>query len=298
MAITPTLSRLRVMKVVIEVDKGDFLAPTQAGHVYDLECDSVSEYQSREGTGLYLGPEFAGNQGEALGKSSFKTELKGNGSSGMDAFAAILLQACGLVKTGEVYSVHSSHAAQKTISIAVWENGKKKMIQGCSGNVNISGEHGKSAELTCDFSGFWVDPIDESTPAWTPATQMPILFDSGTLTVGGENAKPSRFSIDIGVTLASIGGDYFIVSNIKPVITLDACECLVAEYDWHGLKKAGTPMAVSIPLTDGTDTITIAAPAMVITELKGGEREELNILDLTGECIHSSGDDSLSITVT
>ncbi|MFH1370350.1 MAG: hypothetical protein ABII09_03575 [Planctomycetota bacterium] len=295
---TPTLRRLRVIKAIIETNRGEFVAPTQAGHVYDLKMESNSEYIDRKGTGLYRGHQFQGAQGEATGKVTFRTELKGDGAHHLDAFDAILLQACGLVKATEVYSVHSGQALDETISIAGWQDGLKKMMQGAMGNVRISGEHGKPVYLECDFDGFWLPPTGEAMPAWTPSTVQPILFDGGAVTVATNAMKLSRFEIDLGIKPVNMSGDYFGLADYDIVLTIDPLEYLVADKDWHGIKLAETESAVSIPITDGTDIITITMPKVQIKQLGDAEREGFNSLDLTGECHHSAGNDALSIAVT
>lgn len=295
---TPTLRRLRVVKVIVEATRGDFLAPTQAGHVYDLRMESTSEYIDRKGTGLFRGHQFKGKQGEPTGKFTFRTELKGNGSHGMDPFDTLLLQACGFVKATEVYSVHSNQANDKTLSLAGWQAGLKKMMQGAAGNIRIRGEHGKPVYLECDFDGFFIAPIDEAIPAWSPSTRTAILFDGGAVTVGDNAMKLSRFEIDLGIKPVNMSGDYFGVADYDIVLTIDPLEYLVADKDWHGIKLAETESAVSIPITDGTDIITITMPAVQIKQLGDGEHEGFNALDLTGECHHSAGNDALSIAVT
>lgn len=295
---TPMLSRLRVMKVKIEAPKGSYTSPDQAGHVYDLKCEPTADFIERKGTGQYRGPQFQGKHGEKTSKCTFRTELKGTGQHGMDAFCAILLQACGFVKATEAYSVHSNHAVDNTISIAVWEGGKKKMLSGCTGNVRFTGEHGKVMFLECDFDGFWIAPADEAMPTWAPSTRLPLLFDGGALTLALNAIKIGRFALDMGIKPANRSGDYFMVTDYDPVITMDPEEHLVGDYDYHGTWLAGTQAAISLPVTDGTDIITFTCPKAQCKDLKDGDREGLKVLDWTGSCQHSTGNDAVSIAVT
>lgn len=295
---TPTLRRIRVIKAKIETTHGSYDAPDTAGHVFDLKMESTAEYIDRTGTGLYRGKQFKGKQGEQTGKFSFRNELKGTGSHGMEAFAAILLQACGFIKATESYSVHSAMASDKTISLAGWQAGMKKMMQGCSGNLKITGTHGKPVYMQPDFDGFWIAPIDEAVPTWTPSTVAPMLFDGGAVTVGTNAMRLSKFEIDLGIKPFNMAGDYFAVDDYDITIAIDPLEYLVADKDWHGIKLAETESAIVIPLTNGTDTITLTMPAVQIKQLGDAARGEFNALDLTGECHHSAGNDALSILVT
>lgn len=295
---TAMLHRLRVMKVILETTKGNYLEPTQAGHVFDLRCNPTAEFIDRSGTGQYRGPQFQGKIGENTGKCSFRTELKGNGSQGMDAFCAILLQAAGLVKATETYSVHSNHANDETITIAVWESGKKKMLRGCSATkAVITGEQGKPVYLDVEFDGFWIAPVADAMPTWEPSTRLPMLFVGGAFLLATNAVKINSFSLDLGLKTMNRSGGYFAVLDYDPTLTIDPEEYLVADYDYHGVWLAGTRAEVSMPISDGTDKITITCPKVQCKELTDAEREGLKTLDWVGQCQHSSGNDSVSIAV-
>ena len=149
----PLLTRKRVIKVLLETTKGEKIAATSAVLVFDLDIHPTSPFEERKGSGLYRGHTVKGVLGERSGVCSFRTELRANGSGGMDAGLAVLLQACGLKKTSETYQVHSTHADDETISIDIWEDGVKKGLAGVSGNVTFEGEVGKRLFCNFEFSG-------------------------------------------------------------------------------------------------------------------------------------------------
>lgn len=302
----PLLTRKRVIKVILEATKGTKLAGTQALLVFDLDIKPTAPFEERKGTGLYRGHAQTGVLGERSGTCSFSAELRGTGTSGMEVGLAILLQACGLAKTAEVYQVHSTHTNDKTISIDVWEDGVKKGLAGASGNVTFEGTDGGRMMLNFEFSGVWQAPIDEALPAFSPSTTAPLLMQGGTFTLATESIMISRFSLNMGCVVVprydvdAVGGiAYFIITDYDgPIIGMDPEADLVAGYDYNGIWLARTEAAVSLALTDGTDTVTFTIPKVQYREIPEGDRSGIQIYDITGQCNHSSGNDAVAIAVT
>lgn len=302
----PLLTRKHVIKVILEAEKGTKLAGTQALLVYGLEIRPTAPFEERKGTGLYRGHAQTGVLGARSGSCSFSVELRGTGSQGMEPGVAILLQACGLAKTVEVYQVHSTHSNDKTISIDVWEDGVKKGLRGASGNVTFEGADGGRVMLNFELSGIWQAVIDEALPAFSPSTTAAMLMQGCTFTIATEAIKISRFSLNMGCVVVprydvdAVGGIiYYMVTDYDgPIIGMDPEADLVAGYDYNGVWLALTEAAVSLALTDGTDTITFTIPKVQYREIPGGDRSGIKIYDITGQCNHSSGNDSVAIAVT
>jgi len=302
----PLLTRKRVIKVILEATKGTKLAGTQALLVFDLEINPTSPFEERKGTGLYRGHGQAGIHGERSGRCSFTAELRGDGSQGLEAGLAILLQACTLAKTVEVYQVHSTHTNDKTISIDVWEDGVKKGLAGASGTVTFAGVTGKRMMLNFEFSGVWQAPVDEALPAYAPSTTRPMLIQGGTFTLAGESIKIGNFNLDMACVVvprldvdATGGIIYYMVTDYDgPIISLDPEADKIAGYDFYGAWLAGTEAAVSLALTNGTDTITFTIPKVQYREVNEGDRDGIQIYDITGQCNHSAGNDCVKLAVT
>jgi len=301
----PLLWRQRTIKVKIETDKGDKVAGDQALMVFDLVINPTAPFEARNGTGLYRGGKETGVLGERSGVCSFRAEMRGTGSSGLEPGLAILLQACMFAKTLEVYQVHSTHTNDKTISIDVWEAGKKKGLAGASGKVVFEGEFGKVLYLNFEFTGIWQAPIDEALPAYAPSTTAPMKLAGGTFTLATETIKVSRFSLNMGnvvvprADIAAVGGiAYYMITDNAPEIGIDPEADLVAGYDYNGIWLAGTTADVSLSVNDGTDKVTFTIPKVQYMEIPEGEREGIQIHDITGQCLHSSGNDSVAIAVT
>lgn len=303
----PLLERKRIIKVILEAEKGTKLAGTQALLVEDLEINPDTDFYERKGTGKYLGHANKGVIGKLGGKCSFKTELRGNGSSGMEAGLAILLQACGLKKTLEVYNIASGHSDHKNLSIDVWEDGKKKGLAGAAGNVTFEGETGGRMMCNFEFTGIWQAPVDDALPAYAPSTTAPMMMKGGIFTLATESIKIGRFSLNIGgnviyrgdivPTSPASGIAYCMITDFDgPMLNIDPEADLVAGYDYHGAWLAGTEAVVSLVLNDGTDQVTFAIPKFQYREIKEGDRDGIQIEDIIGQCNHSTGDDAVTIT--
>ena len=301
----PLLTRKRVIKVLAEETKGTKIAATSAIRVYDPQINPTSPFEQRKGTGLYLGNEEAGVLGERSGNLTFSTELKGTGSTGLDAGLAILLQGCGFLKTLEVYNLHSTHTAQSCLSFDTWLDGMKKGLAGAMGSVKIGGEVGKRVMCDFEYSGIWQAPTDEALPAYAPGANAPAYLRGGTLTLGGTSIKIGSFSLDIGCQVvarldpdATGGIAYYMVTDYDPVITIDPEGDTVDANDFFGLWLAGTEVALSLALSSGDDTITIAAPKVQYKEISEADRNGIATNSITGQCNHSAGNDAVTITVT
>ncbi len=305
----PLLTRKRVIKVEIESTKGSrngVPSPTEV-LVFDLEINPTAPFEERKGSGLYRGHKETGVLGERSGVCSFSCEMRGDGSQGLDAALAILLQACGLDQTVEVYQVHSTPANDETLSIDVWEDGVKKSLLGASGNVTFEGETGKRMMCNFEFSGVWQTPTDDSLPTYAPGTTAPMLIQGGTFTLADKSIKIGKFSLNMGNNViprmdvdAAGGISYFMITDYDPVLSIDPEADLVAGHDYFGDWLALIEAAVSLALTDGTDIITFTLPKVQYKEITEGDRDGIQIYDITGQCRHNADpwNDSVKIAVT
>lgn len=301
----PLLSRKKEIQVKIETDKGTGVSGDSALHVYDLDIKPTADMIERQGTGKFLGREQVDVLGALTGECSFKAELRGNDSGGLDAGLAILLQACAFVKTLEVYNLDSDFADHKTISIDVYEDGVRKEIEGAMGTVTFDGEVGGIMMLDFTFSGRWVAPTDQALPGGSPGTTIPMRIQGGTFTLGGESIKIGKFSLNINNELKmredvdGLGGlAHYMITNFDPELSIDPEADKIAGYDFNGLWLSHTPAAVSLALGNGTDVATIVIPVFQFSEIPGGDRGGIAIYDITGKCLNSSGDDTVTMTIS
>lgn len=306
----PILTRKRIIKVALESPMGGKVAGTSSILAYDLEINSTAPFEERKGTGVCRGQERAGTLGALSGSCKFKTELRGNGSSGMDAGLAILLQACGLKKSTESYQVHSLHSDDKTISLDVWEGGVvggavgvKKGLAGASSDITISGENGGKVMCDFDFQGIWQTPVAEAPTADSPGSGAVLKMQEGTFTLAGATIKIAKFSLKLGCKVAprydmtGKGGiAYYMITDYDPVLSIDPEAHAIADYDYYGDWLSGLEVAVNLVLTNGTTKVTFTLPKVQYKELAEGDRDGIQIYDLTGQCNHSSsGNDAVTI---
>jgi hypothetical protein len=301
----PLLTRKRVLQTKIESAKGTKVTGDQALLVFDMDINPTAPYEERKGTGLYRGHSIPGSHGERSGSLSFSTELRGTGAHGMEAGLAILLQACGFKKSSESYQVHSTHTDDKTLSFDVSEDGVLKGLAGASGNITFEGDAGKRVMCKCDFSGIWQAPTDAALPAYAPSTTKPLLLQGGTFSLATLAIKLSKFSLNMGNSVAArmdvtaAGGiAYYIITDYDPILSLSVEADKVAGYDFFGAWLAGTEAAVSLVVTDGTDIVTFTIPKVQYKEIKEADSNGIQIYDITGQCNHSSGNYAVTIAVT
>jgi hypothetical protein len=294
------------MKVKAEVTKGLQLAADEAIYVEDLVINPTLEMTPRSGGGASLAPNQGDIPGPQIGECTFTAEMKGNGSTGFDTAVATLLQACGLLQTSLVYNNHSTIAAQKTITIDVWQDGKKKGLTGAMGNAIIVGVSGERVLINFSFIGAWVAPTDEAIPAFAPGVESPMRWDTGAFTVGGVASKTANHSLDIGANVVMrmdaglIAGTNFhaVITRYRPIITLDPEDVLIAVNDLEGNLLSGATAAISMVPQSADVKCTIALALVQLIELTGADRDGLKTNDYTGLCLDSltPGNDAVIMT--
>jgi len=303
----PLLKRKRVLQVKIETTKGTLVAADTDALVYDLTMDPEDPFVERKLSGKVLGHTSPGVlEGTAAGSCKFKMELRGDGSQGMDPALAIMLQACGQEKTLEVYTPTSVHATQKTISLASYEDGVKKQLAGAMGTFKLAPDGGRLV-FDFEFSGVWQAPIDAALPtvAYSVLKPLPWGAASNAFSLDSESIKISTFEFDVGneVVPRMDNGriSYYAITDRDPTMTLDPETDKIAGYDLYGKWLAGTEVAISLAVTDGTDTMTLAGSKFQYREAKEGDREKFAIDDVTGQfniVTINTGDDEYSMTIS
>lgn len=297
------LSRKRTVKVAIETVKGTQVAGTLAVSVFDLNINPTAPFAERKSGGNYIGHNEGGTLGERIGTCSFNTEMRVDGSGNIDPTILALLQGCGMLNsTGTLTSPTSSIATQKTLSIDVYEDGKKKGLYGAMGTVTITGEYGKKLMLNFEFTGNWVTPTDAAMPTFTP-TGYAVFMKNGTFSIGGTEKRISKCELNPGnqvIPLADVnsptGVAYFGITDTDTTIGFDLEAELVATYDINGIWLAGTTAAVVLECYGGTDTVTFTMPVVEYREIPEGDRDGIIIYDVNAQCRNSSGDDAITIS--
>lgn len=297
------LSKTAVVKVKLESSKGTKVAGDTAVYFENPQLVETTEFIERTGSIQYRGHSVSGIIGARTGKFTGTAEIKGTAAGGCEAGLAILLQACGYKKTSEVYQVHSNPANDVTMSLDMWESGRKKSLAGCAGTFVLRGEPGGRVLIDFDIDGIWQTVADDAIPTWSPSTQKCFINKGATFTLATNAIKISTWTLTAGCVVvprrdvaAASGVAHFYIADYKPTFGCDPEADLVANYDYHGLFAAGTEAAVSLIVNNGTDKCTIAIPKLQFREKNEADRDGILTHDLTGQCNHSSGDDAISLT--
>lgn len=292
----------RIIKVKAESVKGTQVEADQAIQTENLLINPTSEAIERAATGLYVGHAAPSVIGAYSGICTFATEMRSNGSTGLEAGLAILLQGSGFSKSTETYSMHSTPANQTCLSVDAWEDGKKKRLYGCMGRVVFEGNVGERFMCNFEYEGVWSAPTDEAMPAFAPSTATPMILQGGTFTIGATATKISSLRLDMQNQVvarrdanATGGIAYYLITNCKPILGIDPEGQLVATTDIYGARLAGTEAAVSLVLTDGTVNVTFTIPKFQYTDVQEVDLDGVLHYDVTGQLNHDSGNDAVQI---
>lgn len=304
----PHLTEKRVIQVSIEgVAKGTISVATFTDILaFDPLINPTSDFIQRPGTGLFLGNDTPGVVAARMGQCTFGVEMRSNGSNGMEAGLAILLQSSAYKKTGEVYQVHSTFTNQETITINVFQDGVKKVLYGAMGTFTIEGEVGGRIMLNFDFTGLYFVPDDVALPvSFTPSTAIPMVFGGGAFTYGGLAMKISKFSLDAGNNVigradaAVVGGTiHNMITNYDPTFSFDPEADDISTYSPHAIWIAGTEAAVLLTMTDGTVNVVLSCPQVQHKAIPEGSRDGVDIYEIETQCNHSSGNDAVILTAS
>lgn len=302
------LKRVRVLAAKVEATSGTaetLLAAQAAINAYDVEIQGEIEFIERPRQGSF--GRLPGVLGPRGGKCTFKTDLYGDGAAGVPLWASTFLPACGFVDSGGVFSPTSEPPGSnvKTATIGVYENGLLKKLRGAAGTFKLMFPTGKPAFIEWEFTGVWVAPTDAAILAPTYPTIIPLRTSNATFTIASWAPCFESLEIDAGNNVilrecatSSDGSGYAagLVTDRKPVGKVNPEAALVATKDNYGLWIAGTEEALSIALTDGTDTITVAAPKAQRVNVQEGDRNMIQTDEIDFQCNASAGDDELTIT--
>ena len=302
------LTRVRVLAAKVEATSGTAETLTNAEGVFNVINPVIQPnigFTAREGQGGF--GKITGVTGPRGGTCTFRIHLYGDGAGGVPAWASTFLPACGWVNSTGTFTPRSEAPGTnvKTITIGVYENGKLKRLRGASGTFTIACESGQPIALDFTFTGVYMTESDATIPAPTYPTRVPIRFSGTTFTIAAA-AAPCFASInfDAGNNVilrecpsAADDSGYFnaIITDRTPTGTINPETVLIGTNNVYGKWVGHTPEALSLAVNDAEDTITITAAAIQRTNVQEGDRNGIQIDDVTFQCNKSSGNDELAI---
>ena len=250
--------------------------------------------------------------GKQHGKLSFNIELA------HDCGFFQLLPIAGYKLTSTTYAPYSSMdypTSLKTMTFAVWEDGRRKGLVGAQmDSFSIPFKRGARVIAAVTCIGVWVAPTTEAMPAEPTFPTAPYVGHGATLSlsdVGGSSEDVPYFDTmtltgnpqveERGNAMSATSILHYHTVDRKPEIKLDCEARTPALRDVFSLMLLGTPASMSYVCRDGFGatyhTLTIAAPALQRRSVTHGERNKVLVDEETFACTSTmiTGDDELTI---
>lgn len=313
-------NRLLLAKLESTVGTAESLADADGQFcVYDIEINPNIDFQQRTQQGNMS--HLAGKTGAESCQLQFKMNLYGDGASGLPDWAELFLPACGMIRKAatQVYSPSSKGvgvagggadtATPRSLTMGVYEDnaGLKKVLTGATGNMNIAFASGQMVVLNFSFSGVWQDVTDNTAlPAPTYPTDLPLSTLGAVMTLGGVSTPCwNSLTIDLGNEVSlrpcATKAKGFVSSLItarRMTGQLDPESTQVGTFDPYNDWTDSTESALSLAVSDGTDTITFAAPKLQFTNVQEADRNgmQTDTISFQLNSNSSAGDDELTIT--
>jgi len=235
---------------------------------YDVTYEHTAGFYSRNVAALTFS-EPTQRLNSALATITFKTDAYASGTATIAPYWAGLFSGCGLTQSiGANYVVWypttfptftgSATDGSSIFTMAVFEDGVRKVMRSAVGNVRISGTTGGVVVCDWTFNGAHYDHFTDSYPNLTvDATRnMGILMELGTFTVGGyANFVVRGFTFDLGNIIAqrthinntSIDGQgEFCIVDSAPTLSVDVEQASPSSFNALGYLQSNTLFDISL----------------------------------------------------
>lgn len=309
---TPLLKRKRVFAAKHETTPGTAEALTSAEaafNAYDVVIQNETEKESREGQGSF--GMRASVPGGYKGRITFKHDASWDGTATEPSWADVLLPGCGWVKNGQVFTPRTEAPGTnvKTLTMATYIDGVRKLLRGCVGTFKLICPTGKSAYFEFDFIGIFDSPTDTAILAPTYPTASPLRFASSTTTWNSVQLSVENMTLDSGNTMilredpSDVSGYRAgLITNRVVKITGNPESRLVATNPVHAKFFDMSEHELTWSLDGPTNSVlTFTAPKAEITSAPSEEERERMVVDAIEWQANRNGstaDQELSITFT
>jgi hypothetical protein len=300
------LSRLSVLAAKVEATPGTAESLTNAEAAYNImnaEINANIDVSTRPIQGSFR--KLPGVPGMRTATCTFSIELIGDGSGGVPTWATVFLAGCGIVNTTGTLTPRNEAPGTnvKTLTIGLYENGRRKLMRGAVGNVVFEYVPGQAVMMNFTFTGVWAGVTDTAILAPTYPTLAPIRAASGAATINSVVQTFASCSFDVGNVVAirpSVanveGATYGIITDRTPTITIDPEATVATGNDIFADWIAGTTRAFSLGIEDASDEVTLAAPAVQRQTISNGDREGLRLDQQTLLCCRDGSNAEFSLT--
>jgi hypothetical protein len=235
---------------------------------------------------------------------TFSLELIGDGAGGVPTWATTFLSACGLVNTTGTLTPRNENPGTnvKTLTIGLYEAGRRKLMRGAVGNVVFEIVPGQAVMMNFTFTGVWAGVSDTAILTPTYPTLAPIRAASGGATINSVVQTFSSCSFDVGNVVAirpsvanAEGASFGIITDRTPTFTIDPEATVVTSNDIWADWIAGTTRSLNIQMIDSADEVSFSAPAVQRQTISNGDREGLRIDQQTLLCCRDGANAEFSI---
>jgi hypothetical protein len=300
------LSRLSVLAAKVEATPGTAESLTNAEAAFNImnaEMNANIDVSTRPIQGSFR--KLPGVPGMRTATCTFSIELIGTGAGGVPTWATVFLAGCGIVNSAGVLTPRNEAPGTnvKTLTIGLYENGRRKLMRGAVGNVVFEYVPGQAVMMNFTFTGVWAGVSDTAILAPTYPTLSPIRAASGAATINSVVQTFASCSFDVGNVVAirpSVanveGATYGIITDRTPTITIDPEATVATGNDIFADWIAGTTRAFSLGIEDASDEVTLAAPAVQRQTISNGDREGLRLDQQTLLCCRDGANAEFSLT--
>lgn len=310
------LTRRTVLAAKIESTAYDLEPLSAADSNYNvMDVTAAPNFEQEERPAADGFSNRASTVGLRSGTVSFKADLHGDGAGGVPAWASTFLPACAIVdlgggifgpKTALPFEGTGTDSGVRTLTLAVYEDGRRKMLTGAMGTARFVNPTGKNAFVEFTFQGSWNSTADSAVLTPSYPSVLPLRFAAAGIDLGGFEPCVAELSIDLGNDVQmrecqkNLNGSGYrgaFVGNRKVVGTMDPEAQLVADYDTYGDWLNSTEKALTVELKDANDKITFSIPKFQLTNVADGDRKGIRIDALTWQGNRdTAADDELRIT--
>ena len=304
------LKRKRVLAAKIETTPGTaetLLAADASFNAYNVMAQQEIDLESREAPGAFgMMPSVPGGY---KGRVTFTVDAAWDGTATEPSWADTFLPACGWVKNGQVFTprTEAPGANVKTLTIAVYLDGVRKILAGAMGTFRMVCPTGRAAYFEFDFQGVWNSVTDVAILAPTYPTALPLRYAQSTTTYDSVALCLENITLDSGNTVvmrecaAANGFEAALVTNRVVTVTGNPEAKLVATQPRYAHLLNMTEGVLTWNLDGPTNSVlTVSAPKAQIVSISEADRNMLVVDDITWQCNRngSNVDQEVSITFT
>lgn len=215
--------------------------------------------------------------------------------------------------TNVVYKPTTDSISSLTIGMYTGDDaasGIQKVIKGARGSVKFTSKAGEPMLAEFTFTGVAVAPVDAaplSPVEYDNATEPPVML-SASLTVQGLSAQVLGVDLDLANQIVlrddintAEGYKSALITDRRPVGSIDPEEVLVATHDFYGKLKSGAEGILTFSMGSvAGNQVAFNCPKTQYTKLAESDRNGLAALglDLAINRDADTGNDELTITLT